>query len=103
MNQKAYRDTDPLTSRQPFERRRKKQIILEILRDAPFPLNAGEIEELGRGYRGGSGLWKRLKELEREGDIERGEQTYYVGTGKFGDSWSIKEKQLQLNLGKEER
>ena len=95
--QQTYRNSDPWTSRQKFNRPRLRQLVLEIVRDHPG-CTAGEIEEHGKGD-SVSGLWNRISELHRDGYLVQGEAIRYQGTGKYQRTWFIRERQLRLMEG----
>ena len=95
--QQTYRNSDPWTSRQEFNRPRLKEIVLDIVGKHPG-CTAGEIEEHARPYNV-SGLWKRISELHRDGYLVQGEAIRYPGTGKYQRTWFIKERQLSLMEG----
>ena len=86
-----YRNTDPVTSRQPFNKPRLKAVALGAIASHPGS-NAGEIGVIT----GGDGSWTRLPELERLGLIRRGPPTYFDGTGRYQATWYIPEQQLNL-------
>ena len=86
-----YRNTDPLTSRQPFNKPRLKAIALGAIASHPGS-TAGEIGVIT----GVDGIWKRLPELERLGLIRRGKPTYFDGTGRYQATWYIPDQQLNL-------
>jgi len=95
--QQTYRNSDPWTSRQEFNRPRLKEIVLDILGKHPG-CTAGEIEEHARPYNV-SGLWKRISELHRDNYLVQGEAIRYSGTGKYQRTWFIRERQLSLMEG----
>ena len=89
-NYQIYRDSDPLTSRQPVQNKgRLKALVLRSVAEHPG-ITAGELGDLT-----GLQLWKRLSELEKDGFICRGDPRYYVGTGRYQTTWHLaKERQL---------
>ena len=95
--QQTYRNSDPWTSRQEFNRPRLRQLVMDIVRDHPG-CTAGEIEEHARPYNV-SGLWKRISELHRDNYLVQGEAIRYPGTGKYQRTWFIRERQLSLMEG----
>ena len=95
--QQTYRNSDPWTSRQEFNKPRLKEIVLDIVGKHPG-CTAGEIEEHARPYNV-SGLWKRISELHRDNYLVQGEAIRYSGTGKYQRTWFIRERQLSLMEG----
>ena len=86
-NYKTFRETDPLTSRQPIHNKGKlKALVLRSVAERPG-ITAGELGDLT-----GLQLWKRLPELERDGLIVRGDPKYYSGTGRYQTSWYLAEE-----------
>ena len=96
MHNQTYRNTDPITSRQPVPNKPKLQAIaLKLI--AEFPgITAGEIEARAVSMGLGSGLWKRLNELERKSMISRDGYVRFNGTGRLQTKWKIHEQQLDL-------
>jgi hypothetical protein len=92
--QQTYRNSDPWTSSQEFNRPRLKEIVLEIVGKHPGFL-AGEIEEHGKAY-SVSGLWKRISELHRDGYLMQGEAIRYSKTGKYQRTWFVREHQISM-------
>jgi len=89
----SYRTTDPETSRQPFDREKLQTVALKAI--AAYPgITAGELGDLTRV----DGIWKRLPELERKGFLVRGTPRLYQGTGRYQASWTIAQRQLQLEV-----
>ena len=91
-NYKTFRETDPLTSRQPIHNKGKlKALVLLSVAERPG-ITAGELGDLT-----GLQLWKRLPELERDGLIVRGDPKYYSGTGRYQTTWYLaEERQLSF-------
>ena len=90
-NYKTFRETDPLTSRQPVNKSRLKTIVLRSVSEHPG-ITAGELGDLTNLQ-----LWKRLAELERDGLITRGSPKYYSGTGRYQTTWYLaEERQLSF-------
>jgi len=91
-NYKTFRETDPLTSRQPIHNKGKlKALVLRSVAERPG-ITAGELGDLT-----GLQLWKRLPELERDGLIVRGDPKYYSGTGRYQTTWYLaEERQLSF-------
>ena len=95
MDNQTYRNTDPITSRQPVANKPKLQAIaLKLI--AEFPgITSGELERRAVSL-GLSGLWKRLNELEKQLFIVRDGYIRFPGTGRWQTKWKIKEQQLGL-------
>ena len=90
-NYKTFRETDPLTSRQPIHKGKLKALVLRSVAERPG-ITAGELGDLT-----GLQLWKRLPELERDGLIVRGDPKYYSGTGRYQTTWYLaEERQLSF-------
>jgi hypothetical protein len=86
-NYKTFRESDPLTSRQPVKNKgRLKALVLRSVAEHPG-ITAGELGDLT-----GLQLWKRLPELERDRLITRGSPKYYSGTGRYQTSWYLAEE-----------
>jgi hypothetical protein len=93
-NYPTYRLTDPETSQQPVRNKvRLKATALAAIEQHPG-ITAGKLGEVT----GIDGIWKRLPEMERDGLIIRGRPARYFGTGRFQTTWTIVEKQLELEL-----
>ena len=96
MHNQTYRNTDPITSRQPVANKPKLQAIaLKLISDNPG-ITAGEIEARAVSMGLGSGLWKRLNELEKKSMISRDGYVRFNGTGRLQTKWKIKEQQLGI-------
>jgi hypothetical protein len=93
---RAYRLTDPWTSRQAFDAKNLEGIVLRAIASSPNGLTAGELAEM---HPERDGLWKRMSVLEKKDLIVRGakgSERYYPGTNRFQTVWYLKEQQLEL-------
>jgi len=92
MNNQTFRNSDPITSRQPVKNKLTLQkIALDAIAKNPNS-TAGDLEITTQR----SGIWKRLGELERKGLIHRTGVALFSGTGKWQTTWKIREQQLGL-------
>ena len=92
-NYPTYRLTDPETSQQPVRNKiRLKATALAAIEQHPG-ITAGELGEIT-----GRQLWKRLRELERDGLIVRGAPAWYPGTGRYQITWRLADRQLELEM-----
>ena len=93
-NYPTYRLTDPVTSRQPVhDKPRLKAAALAAIARHPG-ITAGSLGDVTHI----DGIWKRLRELERDGLIVRGAPVWYPGTGRYQTTWRIAEKQLEMEM-----
>ena len=98
----TFRNSDPVTSRQPVKNKLTLQLIFlaAIAQHSPAGICAGELGQLIPHIQG---LWKRLSELSDQQLIVRGPAKIFSGTGKWQTTWltapEIKEQQQQLELG----
>tara|TARA_Y100000310_G_C20324795_1_gene642436 strand:- start:190 stop:495 length:306 start_codon:yes stop_codon:yes gene_type:complete len=93
MERGAYRQTDPETSRQPFDREKLQAVALKAIASSGSEgITAGELGEITQA----DGIWKRLPELERLGKIKRGSPRLFSGTNRWQTTWHINDHQLSF-------
>ena len=89
----AYRQTDPETSRQPFDREKLQAVALRAIASSGLEgVTAGELGKIAQV----DGIWKRLPELERLGKIRRGASRLFSGTNRLQATWHVNNHQLSF-------